>query len=86
MVPWRHRTNSLSVGNAPGAMMVDGNILLDLAPIGGGRAAAPCFFYEYNYVSNTFTQVGAPGGGSTYDSSPFRNQHVGSAGRDRCCS
>ncbi|HEX7652729.1 MAG TPA: immunoglobulin domain-containing protein, partial [Verrucomicrobiae bacterium] len=31
----------------------------------------PCYFYEYDYVANSFTQVGAPGGGSTFGSAPF---------------
>ena len=36
-------------------------------------AGHPCYFYEYNYVSQTFTAVGAPGGGSDYGSTPFAN-------------
>jgi hypothetical protein len=67
-------TNQLTGGESPGAVLVTGNILLDLAPGGGGAAGgSPDYFYEYNYLSNTFTQVGAPGGGSTYNSTPFAN-------------
>jgi hypothetical protein len=67
-------TNQLKAGESPGAMLANGNILLDLAPNGGGAAGgSPCYFYEYNYLSNTFTQVSAPGGGSSYNSSPFVN-------------
>src|ERR1022692_1163972 len=67
-------TNQLVAGESPGAMLITGNILLDLAPNGGGAAGgSPCYFYEYNYTSNTFTKVSAPGGGSTYGSSPFVN-------------
>jgi hypothetical protein len=67
-------TNALFGGESPGAMLTTGNILLDLAPNGGGaNGGSPCYFYEYNYVANTFTQVSAPGGGSTYNSSPFVN-------------
>jgi hypothetical protein len=67
-------TNQLQGGESPGAVLVNGNILLDLAPNGGGASGgSPCYFYEYNYLSNTFTQVSAPGGGSTYGNSPFVN-------------
>ena len=63
-------TNLLGAVDAPGAMMVNGNLLLCLGPIGGFNA--PCYFLEYNYITNSFTQVSAPGGGSTYGgSSPF---------------
>jgi hypothetical protein len=62
-------TNQLGAVDAPAAMMADGNVLLCIGPIDGN---SPSYFYEYNYVSNNFTQVGAPGGGSTYNSSaPF---------------
>ena len=67
-------TNQLTGGESPGAMLATGNILLDLAPDGGGAAGGgPAYFYEYNYLSNTFTQVSAPGGGSAYNSTPFVN-------------
>lgn len=67
-------TNQLVGGESPGAVLVTGNILLELAPNGGGaNGGSPCYFYEYNYLSNTFTQVSAPGGGTTYGSTPFAN-------------
>lgn len=67
-------SNQLTGGESPGAILVDGNILLDLAPNGGGaNGGSPCYFYEYNYLSNTFTQVSAPGGGTTFNSTPFAN-------------
>ena len=67
-------TNQLMAGESPGATLASGNILLELAPNGGGAAGgSPGYFYEYNYLSNTFTQVSAPGGGSSYNSSPFVN-------------
>jgi hypothetical protein len=64
-------TNQLGAVDAPSAMMANGNILCDLGPVGGFNG--PCSFYEYDYVANAFTQVSAPGGGSTYDSAPFVN-------------
>jgi hypothetical protein len=67
-------TNQLMGGESPGAMLPDGNILLDLSPNGGGaNGGSPCYFYEYNYRSNTFTPVNAPGGGISFASSPFVN-------------
>jgi hypothetical protein len=61
-------------GESPGAVLATGNVLLDLAPNGGGASGGgPCYFYEYNYLSNTFTAESAPGGGSSYGSSPFVN-------------
>ena len=65
-------TNQLVAGESPGALLVNGNVLLELAPNGGGaNGGAPAYFYEYNYLSNTFTSTTAPGGGLTYGTSPF---------------
>jgi hypothetical protein len=47
--------------------MADGNILCALAT---GNYGSPTYFYEYNYVTNNFTLVTAPGGGS-YNSQTF---------------
>jgi hypothetical protein len=54
--------------DAPAAMMADGNILCALAT---GNYGSPTYFYEYNYVTNNFTQVTAPGGGGSYNSQTF---------------
>lgn len=63
-------TNQLGAVDAPAAMMVNGFILCALGPVGGYNG--PTSFYEYDYNANAFTQVNAPGGGSTYTSSaPF---------------
>jgi len=48
--------------DAPGAMMPNGNILI---AVDVAVETAPTRFYEYNYSTNSFTQVGAPGGGTT---------------------
>jgi hypothetical protein len=63
--------NGLGAVDAPAAMMVNGKVLCDLGPVGGFNG--PCSFYEYDYTVNTFTQVTAPGGGSTYNSVPYAN-------------
>ncbi|HXB12270.1 MAG TPA: T9SS type A sorting domain-containing protein [Bacteroidia bacterium] len=53
----------LGACDAPAAMMPNGNILCALSPAGTGNA--PVYFYEFNYLTNTFSQVSAPGGGDT---------------------
>jgi hypothetical protein len=63
-------TNQLGGVDAPGAMMVNGKILCAIGPVGGFNG--PTSFYEYDYQSNAFTAVSAPGGGTTYGASaPF---------------
>jgi hypothetical protein len=54
--------------DAPAAMMADGNILCALAT---GNYGSPTYFYEYNYVTNNFAEVTAPGGGGSYNSQTF---------------
>jgi hypothetical protein len=62
--------NQLGQSDAPSAMMANGKILCCLGP--SATYNAPCYFYEYDYTVNTFTQVSAPGGGSTLnDTAPF---------------
>ena len=51
--------------DAPAAMMVDGKILLTAAPApvdAFSLFSSPTYFYEYNYLSNTYTQITAPDG------------------------
>jgi hypothetical protein len=52
--------DNLGQADAPGAMMVNGKILLPLGP--SGTYNPPTFYYEYDYLSNSFINVGAPGG------------------------
>ena len=59
---------NLGTDDAPAAMMVNGNILCALAGLNFG---SPTYFYEYNYITNSFTQVTAPGGGGSYNSQTF---------------
>lgn len=61
--------NALGMVDAPAAMLTDGNILCALGPIGGFNS--PTYFYEYNYLANSFTQMSAPGGGTTLNDPPF---------------
>lgn len=67
-------TNQLVGGESPGAVLSTGNVLLELAPNGGGASGgSPCYFYEYNYLANTFTLTPVPGGGNSFNSTPFAN-------------
>ncbi|MEO5571043.1 MAG: T9SS type A sorting domain-containing protein [Bacteroidia bacterium] len=53
--------------DAAAAMMVNGKVLCALSPVptSGNHFPTPTSFYEFDYVSNSFTQVNAPGGGLT---------------------
>ena len=53
--------------DAPSAMMPNGKILLTVSPTptNANHFPSPTKYYEYDYTTNTFTQVGAPGGGMT---------------------
>jgi hypothetical protein len=50
--------------DAPGAMMVNGKILLavNLSPTVSTHFFTPTTFYEFDYLSNSFTQINAPNG------------------------
>lgn len=61
--------NNLGANDAPSAMMVNGKILCALGS--DSDQVAPTYFYEYDYVSNIFTQVGSPTGGLTDDNPTF---------------
>ena len=63
--------NGQGAPDAPAAMMVNGRILCCLGP--WGTLLDPCSFYEYDYISDTFTRVSAPGGGSALPGmAPFK--------------
>jgi hypothetical protein len=51
--------NGMTAQDAPGAMMVNGRILCAVGPTYG---TPPTSFYEYDYLANTFTNVGATTG------------------------
>lgn len=61
--------NSLGQVDAPGAMMPNGKILLALGTTTGFGSVS--YWYEYDYVSNTFTQVSTPTGGLNYNAPEF---------------
>ncbi len=51
---------SVGMPDAAGAMMVNGHILCAVSPIGTGsndEFRSPIYFVDYNYTTNTFTQV-----------------------------
>jgi hypothetical protein len=54
--------NGVQVGitDGPGAMMVNGHIILGVSPVGTSYANEfrnPAYFLEYNYLTNSFAQV-----------------------------
>ena len=58
--------------DAPAAMMPDGHILCAVAPVPNGTATDSVFhstsyFYDFDYTTNTFTNVGAPNGQPSYN-------------------
>ena len=61
--------NNLGAVDAPAAMMPNGNILCALGT--NTSYGSTTYFYEYNYVTNSFTQVTSPTGGSTAAASPY---------------
>ncbi len=61
--------NNLGAVDAPACMMNNGKILCALGVNSGFGSATN--FYEYDYTTDTFTFVTAPGGGNTYGSAEF---------------
>ncbi len=59
--------------DAAAAMMVNGKILCAVSPIptSDNHFPSPTSFYEFDYLTNSFTQVGAPGGGTTNNNPSF---------------
>ena len=55
--------------DAPAAMMVNGNILCAFSP--AGTYNSPIYFYEYNYLTNAFTQVSSPTGGTKMSAATY---------------
>lgn len=51
--------SSMVTADSPGAMMVNGKILFTMS---AGVFNSPTYFYEYDSVANSFTQVNAPTG------------------------
>lgn len=74
---WTTGPQMLSATGSPdtqAAMMVDGKIIMTASKQVTSTATAfdpPTYFYEYDYVANTFTQVQAPGGGTFVNDSAF---------------
>lgn len=59
--------------DAPVAMMVNGKILLAVspAPTSGNHFPSPTAFYEFDYLTNTYTKLKAPGGGKSLATSSY---------------
>ena len=61
--------NAQGMPDSPAAMMVNGKILCVTEHVATNNTEwyAPLNFYEYNYLSNNFTQVSAPGSGTNFN-------------------
>lgn len=62
--------NHYGTVDAPAAMMVNGKILCAASPVNtstaiSGAFLAPTEFFEFDYLSNSFTQITAPSGGDS---------------------
>ncbi len=66
-------STQLGCTDAPAAMMPNGKILCIFSPA-ATNFNPPAYFYEFDYTTNTFTQISAPPGGLTVnDNSDFFN-------------
>ena len=59
--------------DAPAAMMANGRVLLTLSPTptAANNFPSPTQYYEFDYTTNTFILVGAPGGGTSTDNGTY---------------
>jgi hypothetical protein len=70
--------DDLTAPDAAAAMLRNGHILMALSPVmfccdtaGKNVFPSPTSFYEFDYTSETYTQVNAPGGGLTINAPSF---------------
>jgi Secretion system C-terminal sorting domain/Kelch motif len=65
--------NGQGTPDAAAAMMINGKVLLATSPVptSANHFPTPTSYYEYDYTTNTFTRVGAPGGGLTTNISSY---------------
>ncbi|NNM94630.1 MAG: T9SS type A sorting domain-containing protein [Bacteroidia bacterium] len=64
-MPTKAGYGQLGSWDGPGAMMVNGKALYSISQL--PSESLPSFFYEFNYNTNTFNEVGAPGGGDSVE-------------------
>ena len=59
--------NAQGAPDAPAAMMVNGKILCTVSPVptSFNHFPSPTSFYEFDYLTNTYTRVSSPGGALT---------------------
>ena len=61
--------NGTGMPDAPSAMMVNGKILFACspAPTPGNTAPSPTYWFEFDYLTNTYTQINSPQGGTSFN-------------------
>jgi hypothetical protein len=74
-IPKDSQGKPLAAQDAPAAMMVNGKILCVFGHLEtqSGGFPPPAFFFEYDPVANSFTEVNSPTGGLTDNGSSFVN-------------
>lgn len=65
--------NGQGAPDAPASMMVDGKVLCAVSPkpTSGNHFPTPTSYYEFDYLTNSYTQVNAPAGGLTSNVSVY---------------
>jgi hypothetical protein len=65
--------NGLGAPDAAGAALVNGKALYSFSPVptASNEFSSPTYFYEFNYLTNSFTLIGAPDGGSSENYASF---------------
>ena len=58
---------NLGAADAASAMMANGKVLIIISPTptSANHFPSPAYYFEFDYTTNTFTEVTAPGGGDT---------------------
>jgi hypothetical protein len=68
--------NNLGAPDVAGAMMLNGKIIFSAGPKPTSQPTLfvdPTYYYEFDYLNNSFTQVSAPGGGLTLADTAFNS-------------
>ncbi|MEP6464943.1 MAG: T9SS type A sorting domain-containing protein [Parafilimonas sp.] len=70
--------NGQGTPDAPAAMMANGKVLCAVSPkaTSSNHFPTPTSYYEYDYTTNAFTRVNAPGGGLTTNISVYQSNMV----------
>ena len=67
--------NNQGSPDAPSAMMVNGKIICAVSPVptAAQHFPSPTSFYEYDYLTDAYTRIDAPAGGSTLSGASYQS-------------